>query len=212
MKYARRYENSVFINCPFDAEYRPIFEALVFAVFDCGFIARCALEFGGSGEVRIDNLTTLVRECKFGIHDISRTEVSRDSGLPRFNMPLELGMFLGAMKLGTSKQRQKECLILDRERYRFQRFISDIAGQDIQAHDGDYRIAIRRVRDWLNVTLDPSVVRIPGGTAMANRYDKYMMDLPALCEEVQLEPNELTFNDIVFLVSGWIQEHPVRRA
>lgn len=38
---------------------------------------------------------------------------------------------------------------------------------------------------------------------MGNRYDKYMEDLPTLCEEVHLEPGELTFNDIVFLVSSW---------
>ncbi len=133
----RRYSNSVFINCPFDEEYRPIFDALVFAVFDCGFVARCSLEFAGSGGVRIDNIAALVRECKFGIHDVSRTELDQGSGLPRFNMPLELGIFLGAMKLGTPKQREKDCLILDKTRYRYQRFISDIAGQDIEAHNGD---------------------------------------------------------------------------
>lgn len=179
-------------------------------MFDCGFIARCAFEFAGSAGVRIENLTTLVRECKYGIHDISRTELSKDSGLPRFNMPLELGMFLGAMKFGTGVQSAKECLILDREQYRYQRFISDISGQDIQPHGGFYRQAIKRVRDWLNAAVDPSIV-IPGGIKMGNRYDKYMEELPALCEEVHLEPSELTFNDIVFLVSGWIQEHPVQR-
>lgn len=203
----RRYDISVFINCPFDREYRPIFEALVFAVFDCGYIARCAFEFAGSGGVRINNLATLVRECKFGIHDISRTELSADSGLPRFNMPLELGMFIGAMKLGTKKQREKECLILDREEYRFQRFISDIAGQNIKEHKADYRMAIRQVRDWLNA-ISPPDIRIPGGMKMANRYDKYREDLPGLCAEVYLKPEELTFTDIDALVSGWLQENP----
>ena len=29
-----RYADSVFINCPFDGDYRPIFDALVFAVHD----------------------------------------------------------------------------------------------------------------------------------------------------------------------------------
>jgi hypothetical protein len=28
------YEQNVFINCPFDAEYAPLFEAIVFAVND----------------------------------------------------------------------------------------------------------------------------------------------------------------------------------
>lgn len=203
----RRYDISVFINCPFDEEYRPIFEALVFAVFDCGFVARCALEFPGSGATRVDNILSLVRECKLGIHDISRTETSEDSGLPRFNMPLELGMFLGAMKLGTSKQKTKECLILDREQYRYQQFISDISGQDVYSHNSDYRVAIRRVRDWLNA-VSSSEFRIPGGTEIADRYEGYKTDLPGLCKQVRIQPAEITFTDIDDLVSGWIQENP----
>src|ERR1035441_7728852 len=34
----------VFINCPFDTGYQPIFSAIVFAVYDLGFVARCSLE------------------------------------------------------------------------------------------------------------------------------------------------------------------------
>ncbi len=49
--------------------------------------------------------------------------------LPRFNMPLELGIFLGAKRFGSQKQKQKNGLILDREKYRYQSFCSDIAGQ-----------------------------------------------------------------------------------
>ena len=204
----RSYDNSVFINCPFDAEYRPIFEALVFVVFDCGFVPRCAYEFAGSGGARIENLVTLVRECKYRIHDISRTELSKGSKLPRFNMPLELGMFLGAMKLGTANQKKKECLILDRAPYRYQKFISDISGQDIQPHYGSFRTAIRRVRDWLNAASDPSILK-PGGDLMVKRYEKFLLDLPAQCAAVHLKPDELTFTDIVYLISGWLQENPV---
>ena len=32
--------------------------------------------------------------------------------------------------------RRENCLIVDRERYRYQQFISDISGQDVEAHDG----------------------------------------------------------------------------
>lgn len=88
-------------------------EALVFAIHDCGYIARSALEAEDSAEVRMDKIAKIIKDCRYGIHDISRTEVAADTGLPRFNMPLELG------------------LILDRARYRYQQFCSDIAGQDI---------------------------------------------------------------------------------
>jgi len=47
------YENSVFINCPFDPLYWPLFEAITFSVYDlCGFseICRgCSLNSGAPG-------------------------------------------------------------------------------------------------------------------------------------------------------------------
>ena len=80
---------SVFINCPFDLRYQPLFEAIVFCVSACGFVPRCTLELTDAGEVRIENIYRLIDECHLGIHDISRTEVQgQPYGLPRFNMPL----------------------------------------------------------------------------------------------------------------------------
>jgi hypothetical protein len=38
------FERNVFINCPFDAAYLPIFEAIVFAVYECGLLPKCAQE------------------------------------------------------------------------------------------------------------------------------------------------------------------------
>ena len=38
------YERSVFVNCPLDDEYRHLLDAIVFAIQDCGYITRCALE------------------------------------------------------------------------------------------------------------------------------------------------------------------------
>ncbi len=179
------YDYNVFINCPFDAPYRPMLYALVFTVHDRGFRARCTLE--------IDNIYTLIRECRFGIHDISRTELSEEHRLPRFNMPLELGLFLGATRFGSGRQKEKGCLILDRERY--QKYISDIAGQDIKSHDGRSEVAIGKVRDWLDNALDEPGVIKTGGRKIAERYGWFMDELPELCEEVHLDPDELTFNN-----------------
>jgi len=30
------YQRNVFVNCPFDADYQPLFQAIVFTVEDCG--------------------------------------------------------------------------------------------------------------------------------------------------------------------------------
>jgi len=73
------YDNSVFINCPLDDAYRSLFEAVVFAVHDCGYIARCALEIDDASEVRIEKIAKIIASCRFGIHDISRTELDAGS-------------------------------------------------------------------------------------------------------------------------------------
>lgn len=201
---AAPYEYSVFLNCPFDEAYRPLFEALVFAVHDCGYIARCALEVSDASEVRIQKITKIIEGCRFGIHDISRTELDAATGLPRFNMPLELGLFLGAKRFGGRAQKQKSCLILDVDRYRFQTFISDIAGQDIGVHAGDIVKAIRVVRDWLRDATAKSV-RLPGGARIASRYEMFRSDLPIMCENLHLSSGDLTFNDYVLQVEEWLK-------
>ena len=122
----------VFVNCPFDPHYKPLFYAIVFTVVRSGFRVRCALETDDATENRFSKISAIVKECRYGIHDISRTEADGDPPLPRFNMPLELGLFLGARQYGNREQKAKRCVIYDRELYRFQKYISDIAGQDIQ--------------------------------------------------------------------------------
>ena len=201
---AARYDESVFVNCPFDDAYRHIFDSIVFAIHDCGYIARCALEVDDASEARIEKISRIIASCRFGIHDISRTEPDPVTGLPRFNMPLELGMFLGAKRYGRAEQKLKICLVLDVERYRYQKFISDIAGQDVAVHGGEPARAIRAVRDWLN-TAAPSSVRIPGGRAIAARYEIFRNELPSLCAKTSLKADELTFSDYLLQVEEWLK-------
>jgi hypothetical protein len=172
-------------------------------VLDCGYDPRCALEVYDSGQVRIEKIVRLIEGCRFGIHDISRTEPDPASGLPRFNMPLELGLFLGAQRFGTGRQRRKGCLILDREPYRYQRFISDIAGQDIAAHDGDVGRLIGRVRDWLGTAAGGTP--LPGGKAIAERFAAFTVDLPGLAAVLRLTVEELTFGNYVTMASEWLR-------
>jgi hypothetical protein len=204
---APQYERSVFVNCPFDEAYRPLFESIVFAIYDCGYFARSALEVDDGSEVRIEKIGRIIASCRFGIHDISRTDPDAGTGLPRFNMPLELGMFLGAKRYGRAEQKQKNCLILDVERYRYQKFMSDIAGQDIAAHGGDINKAVRIVRDWLSS--DPSRrTRVPGGHAIATRYEIFLRDLPTICASSNLRRDELTFTDYVMQIEEWLRTWP----
>ena len=200
------YAKSVFINCPFDAAYRPLLDALVFAVMDSGCVARSAREISDGAENRLEKIFRIIEGCSYGIHDLSRTELHEQNQLPRFNMPFELGLFLACKRFGV-KQGRKAGLILDRQPHRYQQFISDIAGQDIEAHDNDPSTAIRCVRNWLQ-THRPKIA-IPGGEAMAQRYAAFQAVLPAICEEKHVQPAELTFVDLGIAIHEWLVVNPV---
>lgn len=194
--------DNVFVNCPFDSAYEPLLDAIVFTVFDCGFVARCAKEVADSSAVRIDKIQRIIEECKYGIHDISRVELN-ENNLPRFNMPLELGLFLGAKRFGAEKQKDKSCLILDAEKFRYQEFISEIAGQDIEDHGGDFEKCISRVRKWLN---DQSGRKtLPGRKLIVRRYHEFREDFPKICKEAAIEEDEVSFNDLAQFISEWLR-------
>lgn len=201
---ARKIRSSdVFINCPFDSSYQPIFDAIVFAIYDLGFVARCAREIDDASEYRLDKILDLIERSRYGIHDISSVAIDANTGLPRFNMPMELGLFLGCKRFGDAAQRRKGCLILDRDRYRYRNFLSDVAGQDIHAHDGKPDKAITEVRDWLSAASKRK--GLPGGKAIADRYAKFRAELPGLCATLKRQEDSLTFTDLSEMISLWLQ-------
>jgi hypothetical protein len=202
---ATAYERSVFVNCPFDAGYQALFDALLFAIHDCGFVVRCAREVDDGAQVRIEKILAIIEACRYGIHDLSRAGVDANTGLARFNMPLELGLFLGARRFGRGVQQAKVALVLDVERFRFRDFCSDIAGQDPHAHGDDPKRAVRVVRDWLQGFTDE---RIPSGSKIYERDLRFRRALPVLCAQLNLDSTELSYLDYLTLVTEWQKGNP----
>lgn len=198
------YDQNVFINCPFDAAYTPLFEAIVFAINDVGFRPKCARERLDSSQLRLQKIVELISSSRYSIHDLSRTALDDTTALPRFNMPLELGIDLGC-KAFSPDCTDKSLLIFDSEQYRFQKFVSDLGGQDIHQHGNIPKAAVMRVRNWLRTESKKS--GIPGGAAIYSRYEAYRADLPAICAELKLEVAELTFADLSYTIARWLQEH-----
>lgn len=203
MKLSDDYNENVFINCPFDFDYKPLFDALVFTVLDCGFIARCALEEGDASQIRLDKIYALVANCRYGIHDISRTELDDETDLPRFNMPFELGLFLSAKKFGSIHQRKKKCLIMDKEKHRYHEFISDISGQDIEAHENQPSKIAEITRNGLRNASRRRA--IPGGSTIWEDYETFKNDLPSMCGILRLNLNSLIYNDYLLLITEWLK-------
>lgn len=200
---------NVFVNCPFDDEFAPSFRAIVFAVIACGFNVRCAREMDDASQSRIDKLYTIIDQSRFGIHDLSRTELDSANGLPRFNMPLELGIFLGCKRYGDAENRQKRGLILDTERYRFQKFISDLAGSDITEHGGDPRKIVTRVRDWLVIVSRRR--SIPSAAVVVGSFDAFSAALPTLVKTAGLDSAKLVYPELERLILTWVRRSRATR-
>lgn len=197
------FESSLFINCPFDREYLPLLQSLIFAVFECGLQPRIASEQADSGRVRIDKIRDLIRSCRYSVHDISRIEALQPGDEPRFNMPFELGLDLGCRYYGAPRLRDKQCLILEKEPYRYQRVLSDTSGNDIRAHGGDPKVLMSEVRNWLRVVTDRP---LPSGESLWASFSLFRIYLDGILGRHRYSERDvqsLEFVEYVGFIRDW---------
>lgn len=191
------YNDLVFINCPFDNEYAPLLRSIVFAIYRCGFLPVTALNEDNGLQNRLSKIEDCIAQCRYGIHDLSRVELNPNN-LPRFNMPFELGIFFGAKRFGDVHQKLKNALILDKDRYRYQQFISDLNGIDIKAHENEPRSVIRKIRDWLSNSSRRE--HLPGHLKIIEKHDQFLEELPKICAQLDLDINDIPFNDYCLII------------
>lgn len=194
---ATAYNDSVFINCPFDDAYTPLLQAIVYSVYRCGFIPQSALGADDATDNRLDKIIRYIKNCRYGIHDLSRIELNV-SGFPRFNMPFELGIYFGAKKLGTKQQRNKSALVFERVKYTYQQYISDLNGIDTKAHSDDPLIVIRQIRNWL--ATESRRTTIPGPAKLIADFQDFIANYPAVADAAGLDPAAMPFNDFCLIV------------
>lgn len=97
-------------------------------------------------------------------------------------------------------------MILDTAQYRFQMFISDLAGMDIKAHGGDPRTMVQHVRDFLLAVSRRKT--IPPTIELLDSYDRFVVALPELSATAGLDPADLRFPDFERLAQAWVRaEH-----
>lgn len=191
------YNDSVFINYPFDPEYQPKLEAITFAVYRCGFYPESALSEDNALDNRLSKIEHLISKCKYGIHDISRVELN-SQGYPRFNMPFEVGLFFGARKFGDSVQKSKNALIFEKIRHSYQSYFSDLSGVDIKAHNSDLNVILREIRNWLRTSSKRA--SIPGDLVIINDFTVFQAELPAILKSLGLSKDNLLFNDLCLII------------
>ena len=142
------FDKKVFINCPFDTDYRQMLLAIVFTVKRLGFTPQLTLQSADSSTTRIANIVKLIRTSKFAIHDLSRIMSTKEDEPARMNMPFELGIDFGCKQYKGGECRYKKILVLEAERYRYQAALSDLSGSDIKSHGNEPIKVVKAVRDW----------------------------------------------------------------
>lgn len=202
MTRSTAYNDQVFINCPFDDAYLELFRACIFVILDSGFIPRCSKEINNATQIRLDSIVKIIADCRYGIHDLSRVEPDVPSGLPRFNMPFELGVFYSAKHFGTTPQKRKCSLILEKEPHRYQQFISDISGIDVTPHNNNPKKLIFEIRQWLHTSSQRST--IPPKEVIYKRFELFQLAIREACIKNDREYDSMSFIDIVDNMTDWL--------
>jgi hypothetical protein len=149
------FENSVFINCPFDEAYHVLLQCMLFTVVTLGFQPRIALEATDAGVIRLEKIINLINESQYSIHDLSRIRSSQEGEYYRLNMPYELGIDFGCRRFSSEKKfAYKRFLVLGGERYEYMKALSDISGIDIQYHDNEPISLVKSIRNWFVTNAD----------------------------------------------------------
>jgi hypothetical protein len=140
---------SVFLNIPYDEEFRSLYIAYIVGLYQLGLSPHIASEIPSHAR-RLDRILALIRGCRFSVHDLSRVELTGSrSNIPRFNMPLELGMTITWTKINPGRH---TWFVFESEPYRLQRSASDLNGTDAFIHSGTAQGVLSELRSafWRN--------------------------------------------------------------
>jgi hypothetical protein len=171
---------AVFINCPYDAEFEPTFDAIVFATACCGFMPRSAVESGTKAESRMERIVQPIFSSKYSIHDLSRCRGEGSELLARFNMPLELGIAM-ARRYMTPKKTRHDWLLLVPEGHLYLKFASDLAAFDPICYDGKPESVVPGVMGWL--VTRPEASETPSPEAVLAELPRFQAEKARLQKE-----------------------------
>lgn len=206
---------NVFINCPFDNDFFPVLKGILFTLVYLDFNPLIS-ETDDSGESRLNKIQNFIAKTDYSIHDLSRTESfkkrkwfwqKRIALPPRMNMPFELGLDFGAKFYNPEKHGNKKFLILEAEKYLYQKIISDINGRDTVAHNNSLELAIKAVRNWLNLNFQE--LEIPRHVDIYSTYLDFLYENDPILKEEGINPNEVSdnqFSDIIGDMRVWLSE------
>jgi hypothetical protein len=141
-----------------------------------GLIPRATLEIPGSVR-RLDRIQSLIRSCRYSIHDLSRVQLDRrPPATPRFNMPFELGLTIGCNTQWGGFEHT--WFVFERISWRLQKSLSDLNGTDVYVHGGS---ATGVFRELLSAFVRQR--RQPTVGQMNSIYEALKLSLPNILHE-----------------------------
>lgn len=165
------FNKNVFINCPFDEDYKPLLKALIYTIKKIGLNPRLALERSDSAEVRLDKIKNIIEESQFSIHDLSRVKSTKEGEYYRLNMPFELGLDFGCKEYNSNAvYKDKKFLILEEEKYSTQKALSDMAGADCECHKGEAEELVTKIRNWFS---ENGIKNLPSASQLWDNYNVF---------------------------------------
>jgi hypothetical protein len=195
----------VFINCPLDAAYLKLLRPLLFALIYLRQRPRTAIEDTRSDRNRLQKIIELMQECPVSIHDLSRVKSAASGEFSRMNMPFELGVDYGLLT-ASKKPLNKRFIVLEEERYSYQKALSDYSGFDILCHEGQPARLVKVIRDWFvnNQIVDEA----EGATAIWYGYNEcwgFIFDRLVGRGYSEDETAEIPHREFTSLVEEWIE-------
>lgn len=201
------FTKKIFINCPFDNRFRRLLHPLVFTCIYCELKPELS-KLSDSGSARVENIISLIKTCKYSIHDLSRNKSKKANELARFNMPFELGLDIGVKKNATDKLTTKKCIVIDTEKHKYHEAISDLSGSDIASYGKRNQVEniIKAIRDWITAAIHPEQ---PPASLIYWDYIEFLSDLQESLAAAGFQLSDiknLTNSEFIHYAGKWIEE------
>lgn len=210
MEEPNSFEKNIFINCPFDNEYKQLFRPLVFTCIYCGLNPQVA-QLQDAGRARLGNIIQLIKNSKFSVHDISRVAVEKDGDeeYARFNMPLELGIVIGLKNCQLIDLKETRALVIDTHPHRYLKSMSDLAGSDIASYGKDERQSeniVKGLRDWFVSHINPKQF---SAKLIWAEFNEFLSDLSDILKKfnrgITVKIEDITVIEFIYYAKEWVK-------
>jgi hypothetical protein len=118
-----RDRNKVFLNLPYTQSFAELYLAYIAGITTFELIPTTTLSTSGR-VARLEGVLETISRCGYSLHDVTSQ--------PGWNRALELGITIGIARMGQAHN----WFVLNKDRYRTQKELSDLNGVDVLVHGG----------------------------------------------------------------------------